>query len=304
MLAVTDATAAGQRSFVSGTGTDVGTCTLTAPCRTFGYAISQTISGGEILALDSAGYGPVNIDRSVSITGPDGTYAGITATSGNGVTMNTAGVNVALRGLTINGIGGANGILVTNGSSLRIENCTVSGFTGSSTAGINIGAPAKVVISNTVVTGNNIGIVLDGGTNADISRVRAVDNSAHGIAMVGTSNATTNAVVSDSIVSSNGVFGLIVVGVGVTTTGGFGSCESCTRNLSVVNTVASGNATGMAQAGAGATMNVSSSVATNNSDFGLDQVFGGTLKSALNNILTNNASGPTSGTISSGGILF
>ena len=42
-----------QRTFVSTTGTDAGNCNPNAPCRTFGYAMTQTASGGEIIALTS-----------------------------------------------------------------------------------------------------------------------------------------------------------------------------------------------------------------------------------------------------------
>jgi hypothetical protein len=73
--------AASNRTFVASYGLDANAatnCALGAPCRTFAGALAATNPGGEILALDSAGYGPVTIDRSVSITGPDGVYAGIT----------------------------------------------------------------------------------------------------------------------------------------------------------------------------------------------------------------------------------
>ena len=128
MLAATDATAGGQRSFVSGSGADVGTCTLTAPCRTFGYAITQTNSGGEVIVLDSAGYGPVIITQSVSIITPTGVYAGISASTGSAVTIATAGVHVVLRGLSLNGTGGTTGVSMTNGNRLSIESSVISNF--------------------------------------------------------------------------------------------------------------------------------------------------------------------------------
>lgn len=166
LTASLSAGAATNRSFVASNGSDANAavnCPLAAPCRSFAAALPITNAGGEIVALDSAGYGPVIVDRSISITGPDGVYAGITVSSGNGVTIATAGVNVTLRGLRINGVGGANGILMTDGASLRVENCSISGFGTSATAGINVRAAAKVFISDTVVSQNNVGIVLDGG---------------------------------------------------------------------------------------------------------------------------------------------
>ena len=52
---------------MSATGSDSGGCGLTAPCRTFAYALTQTAVSGEIIVLSSAGYGPVTIGKAVSI---------------------------------------------------------------------------------------------------------------------------------------------------------------------------------------------------------------------------------------------
>ena len=67
------------RVFVSGVGSDANPCTRTAPCRNFQRGHDVVTSDGEVVALDSAGYGPVSITKSVTLTG-DGVYAGITAT--------------------------------------------------------------------------------------------------------------------------------------------------------------------------------------------------------------------------------
>jgi Domain of unknown function (DUF4145) len=137
-LSAAPAWALGNRTFVSGKGTDAGTCALTAPCRTFAFALTQTAAFGEIDVLDPAGYGPVTITKAISIVNDGVGTAGIHEGSGNGVTIN-AGVNdsVSLRGLTIQGRGqaGANGILFNTGGNLAIENCVIRSF---GTAGINI----------------------------------------------------------------------------------------------------------------------------------------------------------------------
>jgi hypothetical protein len=118
--------ATAQRTFVASTGSDANTCALTQPCRSFGRAISQTSAGGEVIVLDSAGYGPVTINQSVSIIAPAGLYAGITVSSGNGIAINAPGAIVVLHGLAINGQGGDNGILVTDADTVRVESCTIS----------------------------------------------------------------------------------------------------------------------------------------------------------------------------------
>jgi len=305
LSAATNAMATAQRTFVASNGNDANPCSIVSPCRAFAAAIAQTIAGGEVIVLDSAGYGPVTISQSVSLIAPAGVYAGISVASGNGVTIATAGVAVTLNGLTINGIGGANGILMTDGVSLQVENCTVSGFNLNATAAINISAFAEVVISNTVVTKSNIGIALDGGVNAHISNVKAINNTAQGIVMGGTNNAPTFAIVSESIASHNGDYGFVVLGQNAFAQGGLGACSICSRTMTVVNSSSSGNSgSGMGAVGTGAMMSVSSSTAANNSGFGLNRDFGSTVRSAQNNVLTDNQLGPTIGTITTGGMIF
>jgi len=302
------ADAATNRAFVASFGNDVNAatnCTIGMPCRGFATALTITNSGGEIVALDSAGYGPVTIDRSVSIYGPDGVYAGITVASGNGVTISTAGVDVVLKGLTINGVGGANGILMTNGASLRVENCTVTGFkSAQNVAAINVRALATVVVSNTTVANSYVGIVLDGGAHANLSHVKASGATFAGIALAGASNATTTAVVSDTMAFDNVLgYGIAVVGQNISV-GSFGGCTSCVRKISVVNSVASGNSSGMAALGAGATMNVSTSSAANNSAFGFDQSNSAILRSAQNNMLADNGVLPVNGVVTTGSLIY
>ena len=106
LFAATGAATTAKRTFVASTGNDANPCSLTAPCRDFARAIMQTSIGGEVIVLDSAGYGAVTVTKSVSIIAPPGIYAGISVFSGDGVTVNAPGATVVLRGLSINGQGG------------------------------------------------------------------------------------------------------------------------------------------------------------------------------------------------------
>src|SRR5438270_9257162 len=79
-----------NRSAVSSIGLDSNPCTVASPCRSFGAAIAQTNPGGEIVALDSAGYGPFTIDASLTISGAPGVHAAVTATVGTAITVAVA----------------------------------------------------------------------------------------------------------------------------------------------------------------------------------------------------------------------
>ena len=115
-LLAPDAAIAVQRAFVATDGVDNPTCSVTAPCRTFGAAIAVTTGGGEVIVLNSGGYGKVTIGKAVSIIAPPGIYAGISAFPGDdGVTVAAGATDkVVLRGLTINGQGGNAGIVITS----------------------------------------------------------------------------------------------------------------------------------------------------------------------------------------------
>src|SRR5215470_1478491 len=124
------------RTYVSGLGDDSGPCTETAPCRTFDAAIKLTLAGGQIFVLDSANYGPVTIDKALTIIS-EGSVAGVLAMTGGVGIKVSAGPNdvVSLRGLDLDGSGKANyGIYFYSGQALSIQKSTVRNF---AIAGIN-----------------------------------------------------------------------------------------------------------------------------------------------------------------------
>jgi parallel beta helix pectate lyase-like protein len=139
-----------QRSFVAVNGVDGNPCTRDLPCRNFAAAVTQTNPNGEVVAIDSAGYGPVTITQPVTLVAPIGVHAGISAFSGTGVTVNAPGGVVVLRNLYINGQGGTTGVDLVAASTLYVEHCTINGFTGN---GINLtpAAGSAVFINDTTV---------------------------------------------------------------------------------------------------------------------------------------------------------
>src|SRR5205823_1187733 len=99
-----------NRTFVASTGLDTNPCSRTQPCRSFETAVNAVVTDGEVIVLDSAGYGPATITKGVSIIAPAGVYAGVTVTSNNGFLLNAPGVTINVTGLTFTGLGGTNGI--------------------------------------------------------------------------------------------------------------------------------------------------------------------------------------------------
>jgi hypothetical protein len=158
------------RTWVSGVGDDANPCSRTAPCKTFAGAISKTATGGEISTLDPGGFGAVTITKSITING-DGTLSGILAAGTNGVIVN-AGVNdkIILRNLSINGAGtGINGIRYLAGKALRVENCTIYGFTnhGIDVVHTSTTSAGELTVVNTSFTSfNGVAVRVDNAVGA------------------------------------------------------------------------------------------------------------------------------------------
>ena len=187
-LSATHAGATAQRTFVASTGTDANPCSLALPCRSFGAAIAQTSDRGEIIVLDSAGYGRVTITKSVTIAAPSGVYAGISVFSGtDGVTIDSPGVVVELRGLTINGQGGNRGINLVHGAELRIERCEVASMNQVGIFAQLAGGAAVYIRDTHVSRGGGIGAVgvyLFGAGRASLERVAVTGNLGTGIVII------------------------------------------------------------------------------------------------------------------------
>jgi hypothetical protein len=142
-----------DRVFVASYGSDSNPCTFGSPCKTFQNAVSVVAAGGEVTAIDSAGFGPVSITKSVTITSPAGIEAGIQAASGGtAISIDAPGDTIKLRGLTLEGAGAAStGIDFSAGSRLEVIDCSIGNFTED---GIFVGTSAatSLLISNTIVT--------------------------------------------------------------------------------------------------------------------------------------------------------
>lgn len=216
-LASASARAQATRTFVSGHGTDTGACGLPAPCRSFAYAIGQTVAGGDITVLDPAGYGPVTITKAISIINEGVGEAGITSTSGDGITIGAGAADIVnLRGLTLVGVGGANGITFNTGGTLNMQNDVIRGFANYGLNSTPSGSSA-LNVSDTIVSGNlGGGISLApsgmGTTNtAYFKRTQAIGNGEAGFLANGNlaSGGTITATAADCLAANN-VYGVAV----------------------------------------------------------------------------------------------
>src|SRR5438309_12024619 len=88
-----------NRSAVSLTGSDLATCTVPDPCRTIDVAMSKTNSGGEVVVLSTAGYGPFTVTKSISIIAPQAYHAAIAPATGVAITVNAFNSTVIIRNL-------------------------------------------------------------------------------------------------------------------------------------------------------------------------------------------------------------
>jgi hypothetical protein len=275
-----------QRTFVSVSGSDGNPCSRAAPCRTFAQAISQTNSGGELIVLDSAGYGPVTISKSISVIAPPGVYAGISVFSGDGITINAgASDTVILRGLTVNDQGGGfeNGIVFNSGGTLQVEGCVANGFTSGS--GIEVLAPGNIFVKDTIARGNEIGILLDLGKSglATVAMDQVhLDGNRDGLDLAApVAGTVVEAAIRNSSVSGNGSGGISALG----NSGG-------TALLDIESCLITNNGGGIDANSFGGTADISISncTITHNSSHGFDIAGTGVIFSRGNNTIIGNGS--------------
>ncbi|HKE33456.1 MAG TPA: hypothetical protein VKD65_17110, partial [Candidatus Angelobacter sp.] len=203
LLGSTLMSAQASRTWVSGVGDDVNPCSRTAPCKTFAGAISKTAPGGEIDALDPAGYGALTITKAITIDGGGGQVASVLVAGTNGIVVQAGASDVViLRNLRINGIsgsgnGGFNGIRFLSGKSLTVENCDIFGFTQN---GIDIAtAGGQVFVTHTTSTNNTVSglnVNSSGSTHVSIDSSHFDGNqfgvNAQNFSVVSVTNTTAN----------------------------------------------------------------------------------------------------------------
>jgi hypothetical protein len=301
-----------QRTFVSAKGNDAAVCSLPAPCRTFAVALAQTNPGGEIIVLDSAGYGGTTINKAVSIVVPQGIYAGVSVFAGTDGFVISAGATdeVVLRGLTINNQGGNNGIVFNSGAALYVESCTILGFAGANMANLKFapGGASKLFVKDSYIRGGQSGISLANGTTAasatiDNTRIESnvngvaasfsgalalrnsivAENTSHGVSLQTGAGQVLDAALDNVMLNNNDSNGLNVAGAGIT--------------VAVSGSTVVGNITGVfVQGGASAaTARLTNNVISRNTNGVLTGANGSILSPATNTIEGNAADGVPTG---------
>jgi hypothetical protein len=171
------------RTFVSGHGSDSNACSVAAPCRTFQHAHDVVGAGGEVVALDAAGYGSITINKSATITAI-GIEASITSsnTNPNGIVINAGSTDVvAVRGLTIlSGTSTGDGIAVESAQTVTIQDCVIRGF------------PL-----------DGIGVGPSGNADVELRGVAADNNAQNGLNITPVGSGTVTVVATDSYFSGN-----------------------------------------------------------------------------------------------------
>ena len=185
LIAAGSAEAQSNRSFVATFGRDSNDCSQGKECRSFARAVAQTNAGGEVIAVDSGGFGTFSIDKSIIVIAPAGVNAAITATTGNAIIVNATGAKVVLRGLDVSALGGANGIRATNFGTLIIEKCVVNGF---SEDGIQVftSGTGETYVRDCVLRNNGAdGILFSSGTQIAVVERTALLNNFEGLLTFG-----------------------------------------------------------------------------------------------------------------------
>jgi len=214
------AQAQASRTWVSGVGDDANPCSRTAPYKTFAGAISKTAQGGEIDALDPAGYGAVTITKSMTIDGGGGQVASVLVAGTNGIVIQAQPgdtvnlVNLRFQGIVNGGNGGFNAIRFIAGKALNVINCDIWGFTTNGIdVALNQATNATVLVSNTTVKNcNGDGVAL---TNVGGGVVKAVIDHSQFVECGNGLHAKTGSrvAVRDSVFSLNSSNGVLAENV-------------------------------------------------------------------------------------------
>jgi hypothetical protein len=290
LAAASPALGLANRVFASArSGNDANACdNVNTPCRTFAGAVTQVNIGGEVIVLDSGGYGPVTITHSLTIEAPAGVTAFIHPPDlfGEAITIDAASSQVTLRGLVLNA-GANNGILVNSVGVLNVENCFITGFPN---GGITMLSAGQLNVKGTDVTACGSGIQVfnaSGLVRVSLDHCH-LDGNVFGYNSEAASPGSSTTAATYTTANNNSQYGWLW--------GNGGGIET----LSLEFCSGSGNGKDGLYAGstnASSSARYSNCVFANNTGFGVTRGGSVTVESRGNNTITGNGIAPTFGTI-------
>jgi len=275
-FAASPAEAQAARTWVSGAGDDANPCSRTAPCRSFGVAILNTAAGGEINCLDAGNFGPVAIQKAITISCEGGT-AGVLVANSNGIGISIFAATtdvVTLRGLDIDGQGsGGVGISVERAKTVHIDKCSIRNFRFNPAAAglLTVDGPTPstyfVFIADTVISDNSNGALFFSSGGFKVVSLKNVTITGSGDSGLKLNDSNVYVNVTKSVISGNGGSAVLASASGTT--------------ANVDRTTIANNGSGL-EALNGATIRVSGNNIYNNT-FGFIIPSGGTIQSDNSN---------------------
>jgi len=270
LLGVGSAQAANE-TWVSRTGTDTGTCPITAPCKTFAFAHDQTNNNGAINVLSSGNFGPLTITKPISIVA-EGVEAVINSgASGAGIIVQAGpAAIVSLRGLTIDLRGTDNdGISFVAGAALHVHHSVIRRGTFGILFGPTSGTSELYIADTLVADSSSFGVSVQpaesGSANVVLERVRVEKGQGNGCNFTGQfTTGSIAATVRDGVSAGNAGAGIVTTEIGSGTTtvmidrstsannGGQGITAIGARaTVRMGNSTVTGNATGLTAGSSG-----------------------------------------------------
>lgn len=163
-----------SKVFVASYGNDTNDGGRATPRRSFQKAHDVVASGGEIVVLDTAGYGQVTITKSLGIVVPPGVNGFVTVSGASNAVVVDAGSTgtVSLQGLIIEGggsSGGGNGIDIRSAKNVTIEDTQIRSFSngiGTTALTGTFSSTTRLEVRRTSVQQANTGILVVAATDS------------------------------------------------------------------------------------------------------------------------------------------
>lgn len=292
-----------NHSWVASNGADSATCgDRPTPCATFQRAHDNTNSGGEVTCVDSGNYGALAISKGITINCENaiGSTTPAGGSGGGNITINAFPSEVVvLRGLDLDGrntgvssCGTTCGMIsFISGAVLHVDKVKINGL-GNFGIGIQFvpNGAARLDVSDSFIADNGSNLSTAGilikpqsGGNANVSVSRTdLKGNVNGIFVDGSGGGgVVNLNVRDSLVTGSSNSGIVVYTNGPSVTA---LIDRTTVNYS--------SNTGVAVAGAAATVRIGNSTISNNVT-GVIALSGGSLRSYKNNQINANTTDGT-----------